>query len=98
MNDLVADWRGLAVDIRAAGVDIFNTGDIQRSAKGFADEKYLAMTLLVRTVSNMTGGDIPPGCKAHRRSPDHYPQRIRESLLGRRACGTGGSVCPPDAG
>jgi Family of unknown function (DUF5677) len=55
MNDLVADWRGLAVDIRAAGVDIFNTGDIQRSAKGFADEKYLAMTLLVRTVSNMTG-------------------------------------------
>jgi|GEM_PF-2838781 hypothetical protein len=46
MNDLVADWRRLAVDIRAAGVGIFNAGDIQKSAKGLADEKFLAMPCL----------------------------------------------------
>jgi hypothetical protein len=47
------EWKDLAGSIRDAGLKIFETADIPRTAKGFADVKVLAVTLLARTVSNV---------------------------------------------
>src|SRR5262245_857304 len=55
VTNLVAEWRALVCDIRDAGLKIFADAELLVTAKGFADEKVLALTLLVRTVSHIKG-------------------------------------------
>ena len=49
------DWMSLAIKIGRAGHEIFRTATVQVTAKGFSDEKVLALTLLARTMSNLKG-------------------------------------------
>src|ERR1017187_7838557 len=51
----IAGWTGLAEKIGAAGHEIFRTAEVQITEKGYADEKFLALTLLARTMSNLKG-------------------------------------------
>ena len=53
--DEIGEWRAMARDLMQAGHDIFATADVQVTEKGYADEKYLALTLLARTMSNFRG-------------------------------------------
>jgi hypothetical protein len=53
--DEIGEWRALARDLMQAGHDIFATADVQVTKKGYGDEKYLALTLLARTMSNFRG-------------------------------------------
>jgi hypothetical protein len=52
---LVEEWKALTADVRDAGLGIFATAEVPITARGFADEKVLALTLLARTVSNVKG-------------------------------------------
>jgi hypothetical protein len=60
---LVGDWTTLAADVRTVWVSICATADVPVTAKGFADEKVLAMMLLARTVSNLKGALLLIGGK-----------------------------------
>jgi Family of unknown function (DUF5677) len=51
----VAEWLKLARDVIRVGHDIFATAELRVTEKGFSDEKFLAMTLLARTLSNAKG-------------------------------------------
>jgi hypothetical protein len=51
----IAGWTALAEKIGAAGHEIFRTAEVQITEKGYADEKFLALTLLARTMSNLKG-------------------------------------------
>lgn len=51
----IAGWTALAEKIGAAGHEIFQTAEVQITDKGYADEKFLALTLLARTMSNLKG-------------------------------------------
>lgn len=53
--DEIGEWRALAHDLMQTGHDIFATADVQVTEKGYGDEKYLALTLLARTMSNFRG-------------------------------------------
>ncbi len=52
---LVADWTTLAADVRTAGIGICVKANVAVTAKGFADEKVLALMLLARSMSNVKG-------------------------------------------
>jgi hypothetical protein len=54
MNEIV-EWTTLARDLLQTGHDIFATADVPATEKGYRDEKYLALTLLARTMSNLRG-------------------------------------------
>lgn len=54
MSEL-AEWTGLARKILETGHDIFATADVPVREKGYSDEKFLALTLLARTMSNFKG-------------------------------------------
>jgi hypothetical protein len=52
---LVEEWTTLVVDVVGAGLSIFATAEVQKTERGYADEKVLALTLLARTISNVKG-------------------------------------------
>lgn len=54
MSD-IAEWTALARKILKTGHDIFATANVPITAKGYNDEKFLAMALLARTMSNFRG-------------------------------------------
>ncbi len=54
MIDIPA-WTALAEKLRKTGLDIFATANVPITAKGYADERVLALTLLARTLSNLKG-------------------------------------------
>jgi len=54
-NMTVASWLTLAEKLHAAGFEIFRTSEVPVTAKGYSDEKVLALTLLARTISNLKG-------------------------------------------
>jgi hypothetical protein len=49
------EWTSFARRLLRAGHDIFATSNVQVTEKGYGDEKYLALTLLARTISNLRG-------------------------------------------
>ena len=51
----IAEWTALARDLLKIGRDIFATANVLLTEKGYRDEKYLGMTLLARTISNLRG-------------------------------------------
>jgi hypothetical protein len=51
----IAEWTALARQILKTGHDIFATANVPITAKGYNDEKFLAMALLARTMSNFRG-------------------------------------------
>jgi hypothetical protein len=51
MKELL-EWRALAHDLLQVGGDVFASAEVPVTAKGYGDEKYLALTLLARTMSN----------------------------------------------
>jgi Family of unknown function (DUF5677) len=51
----IPGWTTLADNLRKTGLDIFATANLPITAKGFADEKVLALALLARTLSNLMG-------------------------------------------
>jgi hypothetical protein len=53
MTSVVAAWTALTEKLGAAGLEIFRTVPI--TAKGFSDERVLALALLARCVSNLKG-------------------------------------------
>lgn len=53
--DEIGEWRALARDLMQVGHDIFATADVLVTEKGYGDEKYLALTLLARTMSIFRG-------------------------------------------
>lgn len=55
MTSIVAAWTALAERLGTAGMEIFRTAAVAITAKGYSDEKVLALTLLVRSVSNLKG-------------------------------------------
>jgi hypothetical protein len=55
---LIEAWTTLAADIRDTSLEIFATANVAITAEGFADEKFLALTLLARTVSNTKGAMV----------------------------------------
>jgi hypothetical protein len=48
----IPEWTALSDKLGVVALDIFNTANAPVTAKGFADEKVLALTLLARTWSN----------------------------------------------
>ena len=54
MTDIAA-WKALAEKLGKTGYNIFGTADVQITDKGFSDEKFLALILLARTMSNFKG-------------------------------------------
>lgn len=50
-----SSWDAFAHDLGRSGYAIVDSANLKLSEKGFADEKFLAMTLLARTLSNMKG-------------------------------------------
>jgi Family of unknown function (DUF5677) len=52
---LVEEWRTLVIDVIDVGLRMFTTAEVQKTERGYADEKVLALTLLARTVSNAKG-------------------------------------------
>jgi metal-responsive CopG/Arc/MetJ family transcriptional regulator len=52
---LVDEWRTLALDVINAGLGIFAAAEVQKTERGYADEKVIALTLLARTMSNAKG-------------------------------------------
>jgi hypothetical protein len=58
MSNLIADWKIHCDDIENCALAIFETANVPITEKGFADPKYLALTLLARTVSNLKGAKI----------------------------------------
>jgi hypothetical protein len=55
MTSVVAAWTALTEKLGTAGLEIFRTAEVPITAKGFSDEKVLALTLLARCVSNLKG-------------------------------------------
>ena len=51
----IAEWTALARQILKTGHDIFATANVPITAKGYNDEKFRAMALLARTMSNFRG-------------------------------------------
>src|SRR5690349_8748045 len=51
----IAGWTALAEELDKTSLDIFATANVRITAKGYADEKMLALTLLARTRSNLKG-------------------------------------------
>ncbi len=54
MTDIAA-WTALAEKLGKAGYNIFGTAEVQINDKGYSEEKFLALTLLARTMSNLKG-------------------------------------------
>jgi hypothetical protein len=54
MSEIV-EWTSIAKELLRAGHDIFATSNVLVTEKGYGDEKYLALTLLARTMSNLRG-------------------------------------------
>lgn len=52
---LVEEWRTFVADVRDVGLGIFATTEVEKTERGYADEKVLALTLLARTISNVKG-------------------------------------------
>jgi hypothetical protein len=55
MNSVVGAWTVLTEKLGTAGLEIFRTAEVSITAKGFSDEKVLALTLLARCLSNLKG-------------------------------------------
>jgi len=51
----IPGWTLLAEKIGGAGHGIFQTSEVQITDKGYADEQFLTLTLLARTISNLKG-------------------------------------------
>jgi hypothetical protein len=51
----IPGWTTLAEKLDKTSLDIFATANVQITAKGYTDEKVLALTLLARTRSNLKG-------------------------------------------
>jgi hypothetical protein len=55
MSTLLADWKIHCDDIVKCAAAIFATANVPITELGFAEPKFLALTLLARTVSNLKG-------------------------------------------
>ena len=55
MTSTVEAWAALAERLGTAGMEIFRTAEVAITAKGFSDERVMALTLLARSVSNLKG-------------------------------------------
>jgi hypothetical protein len=45
---LVEEWKSLIADVRDVGLNIFATAELRKTERGFADDKFLGLTLLAR--------------------------------------------------